>query len=1079
VGFFDFVGDVIDFAGDVIGGAADVIGGTVSAVVDIFTPSQDFGAGPTDTFSQEALSPIYELAGFRNIVSNMVPSALIWTEDGMRVPLKRLWGSDPGTTQKQLLEIGAGELETVDSVELNGDAISNFTGSSVSIYTGTSSQGIDSRYDASPNDIGGLRDTAYLALTLEASEKLTGDPLVTTNVAKGRKIALWNGSDWTTLAAAASGNPAAVIRDYLLLDREQGGAGLVAAEIDDASFGVVYTWAEVLVSDGAGGTEPRARVTYSLDSFKPWTDVLQDILMSFGGFIVSNGKVLKLKVRKAESSVQDYEPGTMTGTILPGSFGYYTFSKQERPNRMIGIYKDPSDAGNDAWTRTPVIDDYSDQQTNPRGVVTKEITYKAISRQSQAIRMITQAMNDHRVNWFGCKFKTDIDSAPRERGDVIRIKHPILGDGATWYELTVERVVEYPDHTREITAKAYNSTIFNDSLETDPVTLDYVRVANPFTATDEVTSLTITEEGGFVNEDGTWEIKVNGSFTAPAQTLTLTRYRLLVKEDSGAYEFVKYVSYLDTTFSLPITAEVGKSYTVKLQTENERHTLSDGAESNTITIVGKDVAPSAVSGFTVVQEGNNLRFKWNAITDADLFGYKISSGAVFATSIPVTEDYLGGIEYIETAATNGTKTFWIVAVDNSGNVSTPVSYSIDVEGLTTNIAFDSSAIDMINDITDRNNIAIEYIPVSGFNSRTIPSFTNDTLQQWDDTTDLDGVAWDFPVLSAAADFTTEPFDLGGVTTGKIELTMGTVLTGSVDFVIEINTADTLDAWNGWQVFTTGNYTCRYYKFKVSFTPTDVNTGKLNVYSLSTVFDVIDKVETGIVTITNASTGLAVTYTTPFEVAPSITNGTLELFDADDTKYLHPKSFSETVSGFTVKAFDIDAAALATGTVRYKATGYVLNQTIDFNENLGNIAENLTNAAIEYIEDATSRSRTIPSITIDTSQQWDDVTDLDNAVWGFPVLADEASFTTPAFDVGQIATGRFNLTLTTVLTGTVTSSIEINRSDDDITYNGWESFTTGTTYSGRYFKFRFKFTSDNAAVSTINYTDLALAVSGIV
>jgi hypothetical protein len=1072
VGFFDFITDFFDTV-------SNVVSTVVGAVVDIFTPSQDFGAGSTDTFSQDALSPIYELGNFRNIVSNMVPSALIWTEDGMRVPLKRLWGSDPGTTQRQLLEIGAGELETVNGTELNGDAISTFTGSSETVYTGTSSQAIDSRYDASPNDIGGLRDTAYLALTLEASEKLTGDPLVTTNVAKGRKIPLWNGADWTTLASAASGNPAAVIRDYLLLDREQGGAGLVAAEIDDASFGVVYTWAEVSVSDGAGGTEPRARVTFSLDSFKPWTEVLEDVLMSFGGFIVTDGKVLKLKVRKSESSVQDFEPGKMTGTMLPGSFGYYTFSKQERPNRIIGIYKDPTDAGNDAWTRTPVIDDYADQQTNPRGVVTKEVTYRAISRQSQAIRMVTQVMNDHRVNWFGCKFKTDIDSAARERGDVIRIKHPILGDGATWYEFTVERVVEYPDHTREITAKAYNSTIFNDSLEADPVALAYVRVANPFTATDEVTSLAITEEGGFVNEDGTWYIKTNGTFTAPNQTLNLTRYRVLVKEDSGAYEFVKYVSSPDTSFDLGIVAEVGKSYTVKVQTENDRNILSDGAESNTITIVGKDVAPSAVSGFTVVQEGDNLRFKWNAITDKDLFGYKISSGAVYATSIPVTEDFLGGIEYIETAATNGTKTFWIVAVDNSGNVSTEVPYSIDVEGLTTNIAFSSSAIDMINDITERNNIAIEHIPVSGFNSRTIPSFTNDTVQQWDDITDLDGVLWDFPVLPAAADFTTEAFDLGGVATGKIELTIGTVLTGVVDFVIEINTADTLTAWNGWQVFTTGNYTCRYYKFKVSFTPSNVNTGKLNVYSLRTVFDVIDKVETGIVTITNASTGLAITYATPFAVAPSITNGTLELYDADDTKYLHPKSFSEAVTGFTIKATDITTGSLATGTVRYRANGYVLNETVDFNENLGNIAENLTNAAIEYIADATSRSRTIPSITIDTSQQWDDTTNLENAVWGFPVLAAEASFTTTAFDVGQIATGRFNLTLTTVLAGTVTSSIEINRSDDDITYNGYESFTSGNTYNGRYFKFRFKFTSDNANVSTINYTDFALAVSGIV
>ena len=1071
MGFFDFITDFFSSVGSVISGVVNTV---VGAVVDIFVPSSDFGSGSSESYTQEAAqSPQYELSGFRNIVSNMVPSALLYTENGMRVPLKRLWNSDPGTTQKQLLEIGAGELETVDGVELNGVAISTFTGSSVSIYTGTSSQGIDSRYDASPNDIGGLRDTAYLALTLEASEKLSGDPLVTANVAKGRKIARWNGSDWTTLAAAASGNPAAVIRDYLLLDREQGGAGLAPAEINDASFGAVYTWAEVSVSNGAGGTEPRARVTFSLDSFKPWTEVLDDLLMSFGGYIVTDGRVLKLKVRQSESSVQDYEPGKMTGSILPGSFGYYTFSKQERPNRMVGIYKDPTDAGNDAWTRTPVIDDYSDQQTNPRGVVTKEITYRAISRQSQAIRMLTQAMNDHRVNWFGCKFKTDIDSAPRERGDVIRIKHPILGDGATWYEFTVERVVEYPDHTREITAKAYNSTIFNDNLGVDPVTLDHVKVANPFTATDEVTSLAITETGGFVNADGTWFVKINCTFTAPNQTNNLTRYRVLVKEGTGAYEFVKYISKMETSFDLGITAEVGKQYTVKVQTENEKHTLSDGAESNTITIVGKDAAPSQVTGYTVTEDGASLKHKWNAITDADLFGYRISQGSVYETSVLVTEDYLGGTEFTETAIKNGTRTYWIVAVDNSGNKSTPASYQVNVTNASNNIVF-TWDIAIPADIVE-NNMEIEYISVAGYKTE-IPSLRIDTQQQWDDTTDFEGVAWDFPVLSAAADFTTRTFDLGGVGTGAIVLDIKTVLQGSVQWVVEINTSDDNLTWNGWQVYTPGIYTCRHFKLKISATSDDVNTGNVNVYGLNVVFDIVDRTEEKVVTITD-SAGLAVSYDTPFTDTPMNSLGTLELFDADTAKYLHPKSYSETATGFTVKARNIETGSLDTGSIRYKARGYLLSANKEFYEVLANIAENITNAAIEYIS-VSGFKTLIPSIRIDTSVQWDDVTDFENVAWGLPVTASQASFTTTAFDLGLIGTGKFTLTLGTVQIGDITVSYQINRSDDDITYNGWETFTSGTNYSCRYFKLKILFTSDVPAAANINYYDMNMVVSNL-
>ena len=78
MGWWDAVTDFFGSVGDVISDTADFIGGVASTVVDFFVPSSDFGSGSTESYTQDAAqSPQYELSGFRNIVSNMVPSALL------------------------------------------------------------------------------------------------------------------------------------------------------------------------------------------------------------------------------------------------------------------------------------------------------------------------------------------------------------------------------------------------------------------------------------------------------------------------------------------------------------------------------------------------------------------------------------------------------------------------------------------------------------------------------------------------------------------------------------------------------------------------------------------------------------------------------------------------------------------------------------------------------------------------------------------------------------------------------------------------------------------------------------------
>jgi len=72
------------------------IKGAIKLVTSIFVPIRRMDDSVSSGYSEQ--SPLYEFAGFRNIHSNHLPSALIWTEDGIRVSTKMIWSSGQGTT---------------------------------------------------------------------------------------------------------------------------------------------------------------------------------------------------------------------------------------------------------------------------------------------------------------------------------------------------------------------------------------------------------------------------------------------------------------------------------------------------------------------------------------------------------------------------------------------------------------------------------------------------------------------------------------------------------------------------------------------------------------------------------------------------------------------------------------------------------------------------------------------------------------------------------------------------------------------------------------------------------------------
>ena len=166
-----------------------------------------------------------------------------------------IWQSDPGSVVKRFIAFCVGEVSAITNVCIDETAIEALSGCSYTAYYGTSAQTPDSRCASA---VSGLKDLAYLALTLTASDKVTSGSISSCDIT-GRKIKTWNSStgSWDTNALSSSKNPVAITRDYLLLSTTVGGCGLPESYIDNASFGIASEYCDVLVDGTIGdfGTE--------------------------------------------------------------------------------------------------------------------------------------------------------------------------------------------------------------------------------------------------------------------------------------------------------------------------------------------------------------------------------------------------------------------------------------------------------------------------------------------------------------------------------------------------------------------------------------------------------------------------------------------------------------------------------------------------------------------------------------------------------------------------------------------------------------------------------------------------------
>ena len=604
-------------------------------------------------------SQTYSFGPIRNTKSHEIPIPVVYGRN--RVAGNIIYQKVTGEKDRYMdiqVALGEGPVNAITGVKADENSIS------VDKYLGTRSQSADSVNDQGQT----FPYIAYISKTLDAEKlEISGAPTIT-SIIEGRTIEIWNGSSWVT---QYSNNPAYCILDFLTNSRY--GLEIDNQYINLDSFKNVASYCNEDV-DG----ENRFELNMVIDSRRSSLDIIQDMLSCFRGFLIYTDGELKLKVDAPEAPVQSFD----MDNIIEDSFSYNKTGKDERYNQVIVNYTDP----NEHWEKIGA--QYSDDSDiEKRDVIKKEIPLIGINRFSQAGREARFFQKKSKYCPTFVSWKAGIDSIHCEVGDVVTVSHDV--PEWTGKEFRILQIAEAENDEMEIVGQEYNEAIYSDDGVVEQITKDS-DLPNPFEAPDSVTDLSLVENAD-VLEDGTWSPGIKVSFTQPDYVIWDSAYIYISSDDGATWDFITNIS--DTEYTIKQLPP--DTYKVKVVSKSKQGRKEDFGTANTgqITVSGKDAKPSDVNWGTCDFD-RTIILRWQPITDIDLKAYEVRTDTNFGNDDAALVYRGDGLEHEKQNPQQRTYTFYVKALDWSGN------YSANYDEITLNNSAPSAPNLTGDDITE-------------------------------------------------------------------------------------------------------------------------------------------------------------------------------------------------------------------------------------------------------------------------------------------------------------------------------------------------------------------------------------------
>jgi hypothetical protein len=839
-----------------------------------------------------------------------------------------------------------GTVRTVNSSDTNyyKDGASLI---SVQAFYGLDNQSVSSILDESTNwgSNHKLSGVAYLAFKFTWNQDAFNSLPEVKVVLKGKKIydprldSTKGGSgshrEDTASTWAYSNNSSLVLLDYLRNTRYGKALPNSSFETNYDSFKTSADLCDTNVTPYSGATDINLFETnIVLDSEQKLIDNVRELLNPMRAiFTYTQGKYFLIIENTGTSSL------SLNSNNIIGGIKIFGEKKNNKYNRVIGTFVNPSKEWQEDTVTFPPADDsalpvedrYATLLSQDNGTnLESNFTFQGITNPYQAEELCEIILKRSR-NALAVEVVVTSEALNLTIGDLVDLTYTTGGFSSKIfrvYGLTINtdstvslKLIEHQDNFYTWSEKAQAPTIADTTLPNP----NLVQAPASVTLSDQLIQYS----------DGVVITALDVTIGASPDSFVdyyQVEYKLSTVSDyiiagQGRGLFQRILNVID-----------GLTYNVRVKAFNTLGSSSTYT-SATRTIVGGIAPPSDVTDFSCNIIGGDAHLSWQQITDLDLAHYQIrystqTSGASWANSVSLVEKVARPATSVTVPARVGS--YLIKAVDKNGN------YSSNETIIATNV----STIGNFNAIVTQT----ESPTFSGTKNQTVVSegtLRLDSSELFDSATGnfdsatsfFDSGVTSYDLYSEGNYVFANPIDIGGVYTSRVTASI-TQTSDNLDDLFDLRTGNFDDAgsnfdgdtpancnahleialsndnitYTDFRNFVVGDYTARYYKFRVFLRSFDLASTPV-ISALSVSIDMPDRIFSGN-DISSGTSTYTVSFTNPFYSVNYAVGITAQGLATGDYHLLTNK----TINGFDL-AFKNSGGTGISKTFDYIAKGY--------------------------------------------------------------------------------------------------------------------------------------------------------------
>ena len=834
--------------------------------------------------------------------------------------------------------LGEGEINDITEIRIDDKAVtwsgdladntqrtvgsgdSNFYKDSASLITvephyGTDGQSASSLLSTlsswgSNHKLSGL---AYLALRFTWNQDAFSSIPKVQSVVQGRKVVTL-ASNLSEETASFSSNPAFCLLDYLRNTRY--GKGIATADIDLQSFYDASQVCVTQVTPYSGASDINIfDCNAVLDTSKKIIDNVRTLLSGCRGYLPYTSGKYKLVIETTGSASI-----TLTEDDIEGGYTLNSENKNDKYNRVIVSFINPARNYQVDEVQFPPIDDsgltsadqHATMKTADGGFLLEgKFDFQTITSPYQAEEMAEIILRRSRE---ALKLNINVagDGYDLAIGDIVNITHSSLGFSAKAFRVLAITFNE--DFSLGLTLVEYQASHYTWASKAQVSSTPSTTLPNPFVIQPPA-SVTLTDTLVEYN-DGTVIVALDVAVGAsPDSFVDFYQVEYKLSTDSN---FIIYAQGSGLNHRV-LNVIDQKIYNVRVKAVNS-FGVSSSYVSATRTIVGAIEPPSDVEDFACNIVGQEAHLGWTQISDLDLAFYSLR----YSEETDGTADWQNSVALVEKVSRPATSisvparagTYLIKAVDKLGNFSSNATAVIS--NVTSTLNFNSVATQsehptfsgtLTNTVITDDAIELDsselFDSASGnFDDETTRFFDSGVANadflssgnyQFADVIDI-GAKHTARITASLTQTSDNPDDLFDNRSGDFDDAKSNFdgdTPANANAHIEIATSDDNSTYTSFQNFVIGDYTARYFKFRVVLISRD-NASTPRVTAVSVTIDMPDRIFSGNDISSGAGTK-TVTFTNPFKTANYAVGITGQGMATGDFFLVE----SKTINGFNV------------------------------------------------------------------------------------------------------------------------------------------------------------------------------------